>query len=85
MDEVLEKNTEIFTNIKNVMTALIEGREGEANATHDITAKVTELYNEFNNLLFKTRNQLMSKEVTLHDQMEVRDINLQKVLRIKLI
>jgi len=85
VDEVLEKKTEIFTNIKNVMTALIEGREGEANATHDITAKATELYNEFNNLLFKARNQLMSKEVILHDQMEVRDINLQKVSRIKLI
>lgn len=79
MDEVLEKKTEIFTNVKNVMTALIEEREGETDATH-VTAKMTELYNEFNNLLFKTRNQLMSKEVTLHDQMEVRNINLQKIL-----
>ncbi|XP_025263880.1 dynein regulatory complex subunit 3 isoform X2 [Camponotus floridanus] len=80
VDEVFEKKTEIFTNIKNVMTALIEGREGEANATHDITAKATELYNEFNNLLFKARNQLMSKEVILHDQME--DIN--EVFRINM-
>lgn len=61
------------------MTALIEGRDGEADATDDISAKTTELYNEFNNLLFKARNQLMSKEVILHDQMEVCDINLQKV------
>lgn len=71
MDEVLERKTEIFANIKNVMTALIEGREGEAD---DISVKATELYNEFNNLLFKARNQLMSKEVILHDQMEVCDI-----------
>lgn len=72
MDEVLESKMEIFANIKNVMKALIEEQEGEADATDGIAAKATELYNEFNDLLFKARNQLMSKEVILHDQMQVR-------------
>ncbi|KMQ90308.1 leucine-rich repeat-containing protein 48-like protein [Lasius niger] len=70
VDEVLERKTEIFANINNVMKVLIEEREGEADATDDIAAKARELFNEFNDLLFKARNQLMSKEVILHDQME---------------
>ncbi|XP_029668287.1 dynein regulatory complex subunit 3-like [Formica exsecta] len=80
VDEVLESKMEIFANIKNVMKALIEEQEGEADATDGIAAKATELYNEFNDLLFKARNQLMSKEVILHDQMQ--DIN--EVFRINM-
>ncbi|CAL1687377.1 unnamed protein product [Lasius platythorax] len=80
VDEVLERKTEIFANINNVMKVLIEEREGEADATDDIAAKARELFNEFNDLLFKARNQLMSKEVILHDQME--DIN--EVFRINM-
>ncbi|XP_072749124.1 dynein regulatory complex subunit 3 [Anoplolepis gracilipes] len=81
VDEVLKKKTEIFANIKNVMKALIEEREEDADATDDVAAKATELFNEFNYLLSKTRNQLMSKEVILHDQME--DIN--EVFRINMV
>lgn len=72
MEEVLERKTEIFANIKYVMKTLIEEKEGDVDAADDIAAKATELYNEFNDLLFKARNQLMSKEVILHDQMQVR-------------
>ncbi|XP_029177734.1 dynein regulatory complex subunit 3-like isoform X3 [Nylanderia fulva] len=80
VDEVLERKMEIFANIKDVMKTLIEEREGDADATDDIAAKVRELFNEFNELLSKARNQLMSKEVILHDQIE--DIN--EVFRINM-
>lgn len=68
MDEVLEKKTKIFANIKNVMEALIEKQEEDVENT---AAKARELFNEFNDLLSKTRNRLISTEVILHDQMEV--------------
>lgn len=68
MDEVLEKRTKIFANIKNVMEALVEKQEEEA---ENAVAKARELFDEFSDLLSKARNQLMSKEIILHDQMEV--------------
>ncbi|XP_050445114.1 dynein regulatory complex subunit 3-like [Cataglyphis hispanica] len=80
VDEVLERKMEIFANMRDVMKTLIEEQEGEVDAADGIAAKVSELYNEFNDLLFKARNQLMSKEVILHDQMQ--DIN--EVFRINM-
>ncbi|XP_011699185.1 PREDICTED: leucine-rich repeat-containing protein 48-like isoform X2 [Wasmannia auropunctata] len=77
VDEVLEKRAKIFANIKEVMEALVEKHEEE---TESVAAKARELFNEFNDLLSKARNQLMSKEIILHDQME--DIN--KVFRINM-
>ncbi|XP_011052184.1 PREDICTED: leucine-rich repeat-containing protein 48-like isoform X4 [Acromyrmex echinatior] len=77
VNEVLEKRTMIFTNIKNEMEALIEKQEQEIEST---IAKTKELFNEFNDLLSKIQNQLMSKEIILHDQME--DIN--EVFRINI-
>lgn len=76
VDEVLEKKTKIFANIKNVMEVLVEKQEEEA---ENAVAKARELFDEFNDLLSKARNQLMSKEIILHDQMEVHacDINLR--------
>lgn len=73
MDEVLERKSEIFGNIKSVMEALTGEKEEqkEAAATDEITAKARELFDDFNNLLSKARNILMSKEVILHDQIEV--------------
>lgn len=78
VDEVLEKRAKIFANIKEVMEALVEKHEEE---TESVAAKARELFNEFNDLLSKARNQLMSKEIILHDQMEVRvyDINLYEI------
>lgn len=73
MNEILEKRTEIFAKIKNVMEALVEKQEEEAENT---AAKARELFNEFNDLLSKTRNQLMSKEIILHDQIEVHVYNI---------
>ncbi|XP_012521336.1 dynein regulatory complex subunit 3 isoform X2 [Monomorium pharaonis] len=70
VDEVLEKKVKIFTDIKNVMEALIEKQEEDAENT---AAKARELFNEFNDLLSKAQNRLISIEVILHDQME--DIN----------
>lgn len=66
------------------MKALVEKQEEEA---ENAAAKAKELFDEFNDLLSKTRNQLMSKEIILHDQIEVRiyDINLQKKISVKLI
>lgn len=83
MDELLEEKTKIFANIKNVMKALVEKQEEEA---EDAAVKAKELFNEFNDLLSKAQNQLMSKEIILHDQIEVHayDINLLKI-SIKLI
>lgn len=75
MDEVLEKRTKIFANIKNVMEALVGQQEEEA---ENAATKVKELFNEFNDLLSKARNQLISKEIIFHDQIKVHvyDINL---------
>ncbi|XP_011171581.1 dynein regulatory complex subunit 3 isoform X2 [Solenopsis invicta] len=77
VDEVLEKKIKIFENIKNVMEALMEKQDEDV---ENIAAKARELFNEFNDLLLKARNQLISTEVTLHDQME--DIN--EVFRINM-
>lgn len=55
------------------MEALVEKQEEEAEST---AAKARELFNEFNDLLSKTRNQLMSKEIILHDQIEVHVYNI---------
>lgn len=83
MDELLEERTKIFANIKSVMKVLVEKQEEEA---EDAAAKARELFNEFNDLLSKARNQLISKKIILHDQIEVHayDINLLK-MSIKLI
>ncbi|XP_018300032.1 dynein regulatory complex subunit 3 [Mycetomoellerius zeteki] len=70
VNEVLEKRTRIFANIKDEMETLVEKQEQEVEST---IAKARELFNEFNDLLSKTQNQLISKEIILHDQME--DIN----------
>jgi hypothetical protein len=68
IDEIIEKKERIFADIKNLMEDLAEeNEETENNAT-----KAIELIDEFNELLFTTRNQLISKEVILHDQIEVR-------------
>jgi len=77
VDEVLEKKTKIFANIKNVMEVLIDEKQ-EEEAENAVT-RAKELFDEFNDLLSKARNQLMSKEIILHDQMEVHtcDINLR--------
>jgi len=67
IDEIIEKKERIFADIKNLMEDLAEeNEETENNAT-----KAIELIDEFNELLFTTRNQLISKEVILHDQIEV--------------
>lgn len=57
------------------MEALVEKQEDEAESA---AVKANELFDEFNDLLSTARNQLMSKEITLHDQIEVQvyDINL---------
>lgn len=73
MNEVLEKRTRIFANIKDEMETLVEKQEQEVEST---IAKARELFNEFNDLLSKTQNQLISKEIILHDQMEVRAYNI---------
>jgi len=71
VDRILEKRTKIFMNIKDAMEALIEKQEDEAEST---ATKTKELFNEFNDLLSEARNQLISKEIILHDQMEVHNI-----------
>ncbi|XP_012223445.2 dynein regulatory complex subunit 3-like [Linepithema humile] len=76
LDEVLERKIEIFGNIKNVMEALTQEKEEEqkeAAVTDEVTAKARELFDDFNNLLSRARNLLISKEIILHDQIE--DIN----------
>ncbi|XP_018378000.1 PREDICTED: dynein regulatory complex subunit 3-like [Trachymyrmex cornetzi] len=70
VNKVLEKRTMIFANIKDEIETLVEKQEQEVEST---VAKARELFNEFNDLLSKTQNQLISKEIILHDQME--DIN----------
>ncbi|KYN34092.1 Leucine-rich repeat-containing protein 48 [Trachymyrmex septentrionalis] len=67
VNEVLEKRTTIFANIKYEMETLVEKQEQEVEST---IAKARELFHEFNDLLSKTQNQLISKEIILHDQME---------------
>lgn len=69
VDEVLEEKTKIFADIKNVMKALVE-KQAEEEA-EDAAAKTKELFNEFSDLSSKAQNQLISKEIILHDQMEV--------------
>lgn len=52
---------------------MVEEEEAEdAEEADGKAAKATGLLDEFNELLFKARAQLMSKEVVLHDQIEVR-------------
>ncbi|XP_011865507.1 PREDICTED: leucine-rich repeat-containing protein 48-like [Vollenhovia emeryi] len=70
VDEILENKTKIFANIKKELEALMEKQEEEVENT---AARARELFNEFNDLLSKARNQLISKEIVLHDQIE--DIN----------
>lgn len=62
------------------MEALVEGQKEEAAAADEITAKAKELFDDFNDLLSKAQDLLMSKEVILHDQIEVcvYDTNLHK-------
>ena len=71
MNKVLEKRTTIFANIKDEMEILVKKQEQEVES---VIAKTRELFNEFNDLLSKTQNQLMSKEIILHEQIVVRDI-----------
>jgi len=71
IDEILEKKERIFTDIKRLMEALAKEVE-EAEEAEDQAMKTLELIDEFNELLFTARNQLISKEVILHDQIEVR-------------
>ncbi|XP_018405837.1 PREDICTED: dynein regulatory complex subunit 3-like [Cyphomyrmex costatus] len=77
INEILEKKTRIFANIKDEMETLVEKPEQEVEST---IANARELFNEFNDLLSKTQNQLLSKEIILHDQME--DVN--EVFRINI-
>jgi len=71
VNKVLEKRTTIFANIKDEMETLVKKQEQEVES---VIAKTRELFNEFNDLLSKTQNQLMSKEIILHEQIVVRDI-----------
>ncbi|XP_012058247.1 PREDICTED: leucine-rich repeat-containing protein 48-like [Atta cephalotes] len=70
VNKVLEKRTTIFANIKDEMEILVKKQEQEVES---VIAKTRELFNEFNDLLSKTQNQLMSKEIILHEQ--IVDIN----------
>lgn len=70
MDEVLERKTEIFANIKSVTESLIG--EERTETADDVAAKAKELFSEFNDLLSDARNRLMYEETTLHDRIEVR-------------
>ncbi|XP_018047328.1 PREDICTED: dynein regulatory complex subunit 3-like [Atta colombica] len=70
VNKVLEKRTTIFANIKDEMETLVKKQEQEVES---VIAKTRELFNEFNDLLSKTQNQLMSKEIILHEQ--IVDIN----------
>ncbi|XP_020297321.1 dynein regulatory complex subunit 3-like [Pseudomyrmex gracilis] len=72
VDEVFEKKTEIFVNMKDVIETLIEDQEATTDTT-DITTKARKIFAEFNNLISRAQTQLMAKEITLHDQIE--DIN----------
>ncbi|KYM83535.1 Leucine-rich repeat-containing protein 48 [Atta colombica] len=65
VNKVLEKRTTIFANIKDEMETLVKKQEQEVES---VIAKTRELFNEFNDLLSKTQNQLMSKEIILHEQ-----------------
>lgn len=69
MDNVLERKTMIFTNIKDAAQALMEA---EGDAANEIAEKTKQLFNEFNDLIQNARNQLMSKELTLHNQLQVK-------------
>jgi len=68
IDEILEKKDKIFVDIKNLMEGLAEETE-ETNENKAM--KTVELIDEFNELLSTVRTQLISKEVLLHDQIEV--------------
>lgn len=89
IDEVLQKKDEIFANVESLMETIVEEEVKEV----DTATKATELLGEFNKLLSKTRTQLMSKEVILHDQLEVwmhyyniyLIIEFRKILRIFLV
>lgn len=78
MNEVLGRKIEIFENIQKLTETLV--KESEDDATDEIAAKARVLFNEFNDLLFKARNELMSKEVTLHDQIKVCVLRCKKIL-----
>lgn len=56
--------------MKNVIETLIEDQEATIDTT-DITAKARTIFAEFNNLISRAQTQLMAKEITLHDQIEV--------------
>ncbi|KAL0101039.1 hypothetical protein PUN28_018712 [Cardiocondyla obscurior] len=67
VEELLEKKLQVFAKIKIIMEALVEKQEEE---TENVAAKAMQLFNELHDLLSKTQNQLMSKEIILHDQIE---------------
>lgn len=79
MDDALERKAKIFINIKNITEALI-GEAGIGMAD-DIAAKTRELFDEFNDLLSNVRTQLMSEEITLHDQLKVRACDITSILK----
>ncbi|XP_032677212.1 dynein regulatory complex subunit 3-like isoform X2 [Odontomachus brunneus] len=70
VDEVLERKTVIFANIKDAVEALMEA---EGDTADKIAKKTKQFFNEFNDLVQNARNQLMSKELILHNQL--KDLN----------
>lgn len=45
--------------------------EAEGDAADEIAEKTRQFFNEFNDLVQNARNQLMSKELILHNQLKV--------------
>lgn len=84
LHEVLKRKVKIFTNIKNIMEALVGEQKEEAVPMDKITVKV-KLFNDFYNLLSKAQNLLMAKEITLQIEVCVYDTNLPKVSWMELI
>ncbi|EFN83810.1 Leucine-rich repeat-containing protein 48 [Harpegnathos saltator] len=68
VDEVLERKMVIFANIKDAVEALVEAKGDVAD---EIAEQTKQLFNEFNDLLQNARNRLMSKELVLHNQLEI--------------
>ncbi|XP_033211390.1 dynein regulatory complex subunit 3-like isoform X3 [Belonocnema kinseyi] len=70
MDKVMERKTEIFSQVSSLMEAI---EDSDAPDLQEKILQAKNLSEEFEDLISKTWTKLMHKEITLHEQLE--DIN----------
>lgn len=67
MDKVMERKTEIFSQVLSLMAAI---EDSEAPDLQEKLLQAKDLSEEFDDLISKTWTKLMQREITLHEQLE---------------